>query len=155
MVNVTINHREISVPEGTTIMEAAASIHIQIPKLCYLKDVNEISACRICVVEVEGQSRLVTSCNNVVEEGMVIYTNSPRVRRNRRHTIEMLLSQHNMECPMCVRSGNCSLQSIANEVFTNRNWCSRNGICISLLSERQTNALNVCGAFRSVIKSRE
>lgn len=105
MVNVTINHREISVPEGTTIMEAAASIHIQIPKLCYLKDVNEISACRICVVEVEGQSRLVTSCNNVVEEGMVIYTNSPRVRRNRRHTIEMLLSQHNMECPMCVRSG--------------------------------------------------
>ena len=116
MVNVTINHREISVPEGTTIMEAAASIHIQIPKLCYLKDVNEISACRICVVEVEGQSRLVTSCNNVVEEGMVIYTNSPRVRRHRRHTIEMLLSQHNMECPMCVRSGNCSLQSIANDL---------------------------------------
>ena len=116
MVNVTINHREISVPEGTTIMEAAASIHIKIPKLCYMKDVNEISACRICVVEVEGQSRLVTSCNNVVEEGMVIYTNSPRVRRNRRHTIEMLLSQHNMECPMCVRSGNCSLQSIANDL---------------------------------------
>lgn len=116
MVNVTINHREISVPEGTTIMEAAASIHIQIPKLCYLKDINEISACRVCVVEVEGQSRLVTACNNVVEEGMVIYTNSPRVRRNRRHTIEMLLSQHNMECPMCVRSGNCSLQSIANDL---------------------------------------
>ena len=116
MVNVTINHREISVQEGTTIMEAAASIHIQIPKLCYLKDVNENSACRIGVVEVEGQSRLVTSCNNVVEEGMVIYTNSPRVRRNRRHTIEMLLSQHNMECPMCVRSGNCSLQSIANDL---------------------------------------
>lgn len=116
MVNVTINHREISVSEGTTIMEAAASIHIQIPKLCYLKDINEISACRVCVVEVEGQSRLVTACNNVVEEGMVIYTNSPRVRRNRRHTIEMLLSQHNMECPMCVRSGNCSLQSIANDL---------------------------------------
>lgn len=116
MVNVTINHREISVPEGTTIMEAAAGIHIQIPKLCYLKDINEISACRVCVVEVEGQSRLVTACNNVVEEGMVIYTNSPRVRRNRRHTIEMLLSQHNTECPMCVRSGNCSLQSIANDL---------------------------------------
>ena len=116
MVNVTINHREISVPEGTTIMEAAGGIHIQIPKLCYLKDINEISACRVCVVEVEGQSRLVTACNNVVEEGMVIYTNSPRVRRNRRHTIEMLLSQHNTECPMCVRSGNCSLQSIANDL---------------------------------------
>lgn len=116
MVNVTINHCEISVPEGTTIMEAAAGIHIQIPKLCYLKDINEISACRVCVVEVEGQSRLVTACNNVVEEGMVIYTNSPRVRRNRRHTIEMLLSQHNTECPMCVRSGNCSLQSIANDL---------------------------------------
>lgn len=116
MVNITIDHREISVPEGTTIMEAAASIRIQIPKLCYLKDINEISACRVCVVEVEGQNRLVTACNNVVEEGMVIYTNSPRVRRNRRHTVDMLLSQHDTSCPTCVRSGNCSLQAIANDL---------------------------------------
>lgn len=116
MVNITIDHHEISVPEGTTIMEAAASIHIPIPKLCYLKNINEIGACRVCVVEVEGQDRLVTSCNNVVENDMVIYTNSPKVRRNRKHTVEMLLSQHDARCATCVRSGNCSLQSVANDL---------------------------------------
>ena len=83
MVNITIDNHTIAVPSGTTIMEAAASIHIPIPKLCYLKDINEIGACRVCVVEIEGQDHLVTSCNNVVEEGMTIYTNSPKVRRNR------------------------------------------------------------------------
>lgn len=116
MVNITINRQKISVPEGTTIMEAAASIHVPIPKLCYLKDINEIGACRVCVVEVKGQNRLVTSCNNVVEDGMVIYTNSPKVRRNRKHTIKMILSQHEAQCVACVRSGNCSLQTIANDL---------------------------------------
>ena len=116
MVNITINRQKISVPEGTTIMEAAASIHVPIPKLCYLKDINEIGACRVCVVEVKGQDRLVTSCNNVVEDGMVIYTNSPKVRRNRKHTIKMILSQHEAQCVACVRSGNCSLQTIANDL---------------------------------------
>ena len=78
MVTLTIDQMKVTVPEGTTIMEAAASIHIDIPKLCYLKGINEISACRVCVVEMEGKDKLITSCNNVVEEGMVIYTNSPR-----------------------------------------------------------------------------
>ena len=73
MVNLTINHENISVPEGTTIMEAAAGIGIPIPKLCYLKGINEIAACRACVVELEGMERVITACNNVVKEGMVIY----------------------------------------------------------------------------------
>ena len=116
MVNITIDNHTIAVPSGTTIMEAAASIHIPIPKLCYLKDINEIGACRVCVVEIEGQDHLVTSCNNVVEEGMTIYTNSPKVRRNRKHTVEMILSQHDAQCATCVRSGNCTLQAVANDL---------------------------------------
>ena len=116
MVNITIDNHTIAVPSGTTIMEAAASIHIPIPKLCYLKDINEIGACRVCVVEIEGQDHLVTSCNNVVEEGMTIYTNSPKVRRNRKHTVEMILSQHDAQCATCVRSGHCTLQTVANDL---------------------------------------
>lgn len=116
MVNITIDNHTIAVPSGTTIMEAAASIHIPIPKLCYLKDINEIGACRVCVVEIEGQDHLVTSCNNVVEEGMTIYTNSPKVRRNRKHTVEMILSQHDAQCATCVRSENCTLQTVANDL---------------------------------------
>ena len=116
MVNLIIDNQKVCVEEGTTIMEAAASVNIPVPKLCYLKGINEISACRVCVVEVEGKDRLVTSCNNVVDEGMVIYTNSPKVRRNRRNTVEMILSQHGAQCATCVRSGNCSLQTIANDL---------------------------------------
>ena len=110
MVNLTIDGKQISAPENTTIMEASRQNGIPIPKLCYLKGINEIAACRVCVVEIEGKDKLITSCNNIVEEGMVIYTNSPKVRRNRRTTVELILSQHNCECVTCIRSGNCSLQ---------------------------------------------
>ncbi len=116
MVNIYINGKSLSVPSGYTIMQAAATIGIEIPKLCYLKDINEIAACRVCVVEVEGLDRLITSCNNVVEEGMVISTNSHKVRLNRRKTVELLLSQHDFRCATCVRSKNCSLQNIANDL---------------------------------------
>ena len=116
MVNLTIDGRQISVEENTTIMEAAASNGIPIPKLCYLKGINEIAACRVCVVELEGKEKLITSCNNVVKEGMVIYTNSPKVRRHRRTTVELILSQHDCECVTCSRSGNCSLQTVANDL---------------------------------------
>lgn len=116
MVNLTIDGRKITVEENTTIMEAAAQNGIPIPKLCYLKDINEIAACRVCVVELEGKDRLITSCNNVAEEGMVIYTNSPKVRRNRRTTVELILSQHDSHCVSCGRSGNCSLQNVANDL---------------------------------------
>ena len=78
MVNLTIDEKQICVPEGTTIMEAARENGIRIPKLCYLKDINEIAACRVCVVELEGMDKLITSCNNVAKEGMVIHTNSPK-----------------------------------------------------------------------------
>ena len=116
MVTLTIDNQKVTVPEGTTIMEAAEQLHIEIPHLCYLKDINEIAACRMCVVEVEGNENLVTACNNPVSEGLVVYTNSSRVRLSRRMTIQLLLSQHDSRCPSCVRSGNCSLQKIANDL---------------------------------------
>ena len=116
MVNLTIDGKQISASENTTIMEAARQNGIPIPKLCYLKGINEIAACRVCVVEIEGKDKLITSCNNMVEEGMIIYTNSPKVRRNRRTTVELILSQHNCECVTCIRSGNCSLQRVANDL---------------------------------------
>ena len=111
-----IDGKQISVKENTTIMEAAALNGIPIPKLCYLKGINEIAACRVCVVELEGKEKLITSCNNVAEEGMVIYTNSPKVRRHRRTNVELILSQHDCQCVSCARSGNCSLQSVANDL---------------------------------------
>lgn len=116
MVSLKIDNREISVPEGTTIMEAAITAGIPIPRLCYLKEINEIGACRVCVVEIEGKEKLVTSCNNRVEEGMVVYTNSPKVRKNRKMTVEMILSQHDGNCVTCARNTNCSLQKIASEL---------------------------------------
>ena len=116
MVNLTIDGQNVTVPENTTILTAAELVKIPIPKLCYLKDLNEIAACRVCVVELEGADRLITSCNNVVEEGMVIYTNSPKVRKDRLTTVELILSQHNCQCAVCARSGNCTLQSVANDL---------------------------------------
>ena len=132
MVNLTIDHKKVCVPEGTTIMDAAKEAGIPIPKLCYLKGINEIGACRVCMVELEGKEKLIISCNNVVEEGMVIYTNSPKVRQSRRRTVQFILSQHDCRCATCVRSGNCTLQTLANDLgildipykqeFTKKPW---------------------------------
>ena len=116
MVNLTINGKAVSVKEGTTILEAAKTIGETIPTLCYLKEVNAIGACRVCVVEVEGTDRCVTACNNFVEEGMVVYTNSRKVRTTRKTNVKLILSQHDYKCGTCIRSGNCALQSIANEL---------------------------------------
>ena len=116
MVNLTIDHIPVTVPEGTTILDAARSVGIHIPSLCYLRGVNEIGACRVCVVELVGMDRLVPACNNVVEEGMEVLTSSPKVRETRRINVELLLSQHDCHCATCVRSGNCSLQTIANDL---------------------------------------
>lgn len=116
MVNIKINDVPISVEEGTTILEACREAKMIVPTLCYLKDINEIGACRVCVVEIKGIERLVTSCNNTVKEGMEIYTNSPKVRDARRINIKLILSQHNCFCPTCVRSGNCQLQKVANDL---------------------------------------
>lgn len=116
MVNVTVNGTAVQVPEGTTILNAALAAGVEIPHLCYLKQLNEIGACRICCVEIEGERNLVPSCNNPVFEGMVIRTNTDRVRRTRRINVELILSQHDCKCATCVRSGNCQLQSIANDL---------------------------------------
>jgi len=116
MVNFVLNGKQVTAPEGSTIMEAAKLNGIIIPKLCYLKDVNEIAACRVCVVEVEGMDQLVTSCNNVISEGMVITTNSTKVRKSRKNTVQLLLSQHDSKCTVCSRSQNCTLQTLANNL---------------------------------------
>lgn len=116
MVNIIIDGEKLFVSADKTIMDVAREHHIHIPSLCYLKDINEIAACRVCIVEVEGKERLITACNNKVEEGMVIYTNSPKVRSARKTNVELLLSQHNCECATCVRSGNCMLQTLANDL---------------------------------------
>ena len=116
MVNLIIDGQKISVPEGTSILEAATKVGIKIPHLCYLKDLNEIGACRVCLVEKVGMEKLITACNTNVEEGMEILTNSPRVRQTRRINVELILSDHDCKCVQCVKSGNCTLQRIANDL---------------------------------------
>ena len=116
MVTLTINGQTVQVPAGTTILEAAEKAGIKIPTLCYLKDINEIAACRMCVVEVEGSDRLAAACDTPVEEGLVVHTNTPKVRKARRINMELLLSQHASYCSTCIRSGNCPLQKLANDL---------------------------------------
>lgn len=116
MVKLMINGQEVSVKNGTTIMEAAEKVGIHIPHLCFLKGINEIGACRVCVVEIKGMEKLVTACNTVCQDGMEILTNSPRVRRYRRINVELILSDHNANCASCIKSGNCTLQQISNDI---------------------------------------
>lgn len=115
MVNLKIDNIPVSVPEGTTILEAARSVNIEIPTLCYLKGMNEIAACRICCVELVGHDRLIPACDNVVAEGMEVLTNSHKVREARHSNLRLLLSHHDVSCTNCTRSGNCTLQSLAND----------------------------------------
>jgi len=116
MVKLKINGKEITAQENTTILRAANAAGIVIPYLCYFPGLNEIGACRVCVVEVEGTDRLVAACNTPVEEGMSILTNSPRARQARRTNVQLILSQHDCHCPTCVRNGNCALQTLAAEL---------------------------------------
>ena len=94
MVNLKINGIKVSVPEGYTILQAAKEVNIEIPSLCYLKDVNSIGTCGVCVVEVKGRRGLVAPCVYPVEEGMEVFTNTPAVRESRKTTIELILSTH-------------------------------------------------------------
>lgn len=116
MVELTIDGQKIKAPKGSTVLEAARSAGIKIPTLCHLKDINEIGACRVCVVEVQGARSLQASCVLPVSEGMVIRTNSPAVRESRKTTVELLLSDHKRECLTCVRNTNCELQNLAEEL---------------------------------------
>ena len=115
MVKLIIDDKNIQVAEGTSILEAAKQNGINIPTLCYLKEINEIAACRVCVVEVEGVEKCVTACNNVVKEDMVIHTNSKKAREARKVNLELILSQHNFSCATCIRNGICKLQELTKE----------------------------------------
>ncbi len=115
MVNIKINNMPLSVPSGITILEAARYAGIEIPTLCYLKELNEIGACRICMVEVKGARSLVSACVFPVNEGMEVFTNTEKVRKSRKMTLELILSTHRKECLSCVRSGNCELQKLCKD----------------------------------------
>ncbi|MDO4287946.1 MAG: NADH-dependent [FeFe] hydrogenase, group A6 [Eubacterium sp.] len=115
-VTFKINGQEITVPEGTTILEAAKLHNIDIPTLCFLKDINEIGACRMCLVEIAGARALQAACVYPVAPGIEVLTNSPKVRKARRVNLELILSNHNRECTTCVRSENCELQKLSKDL---------------------------------------
>ncbi|MCR4923620.1 MAG: formate dehydrogenase subunit alpha [Lachnospiraceae bacterium] len=115
MVNVTIDGAKVNIDDKLTILELAKFMDIRVPTLCYLKNVNEIGACKMCVVEVEGYDHLVTSCNTRIKDGMVIHTSSERVIKARKQVLNMLLAKHNIHCFSCAKSGDCTLQDLSNE----------------------------------------
>ena len=116
MVNLKIDGKSVSVPEGSTVLEAAKAAGINIPTLCYLKDINEIGACRVCVVEIKGARALQAACVYPVSEGLEVLTNSPRVMKARKSTVELILSNHDRSCLTCVRNRNCELQTLAEQL---------------------------------------
>ncbi|MEZ0536106.1 NADH-dependent [FeFe] hydrogenase, group A6 [Caldicellulosiruptoraceae bacterium PP1] len=116
MVNITIDGKKYQVPKDYTILQAAREAGIEIPTLCYLKGINEIGACRMCVVEVKGARSLQAACVYPVSEGIEITTNSERVRKARKVNLELILSNHDRSCLTCVRSGNCELQKLSEEL---------------------------------------
>ena len=104
MVNLKIDEKDVCVPEGTTVLEAAKQVGIDIPTLCFLKEINEVGDCRICIVEIEGRRGFATSCVQKVEEGMVVHTNTQSVLEARRNILELILSNHPKDCLTCIRS---------------------------------------------------
>ena len=113
MVKVTIDGVQVEVPKGSTVLEAAKAANIDIPTLCYLKGINEIGACRMCLVEVKGARALQASCVYPVSDGMEVKTNTPAVREARRVNLELILSNHDRNCLTCVRNQNCELQELS------------------------------------------
>lgn len=115
MVNITVNGKALSVNENSTILEACSANNIRIPTLCYLKQINEIGSCRICMVEIEGYKNLFAACRTKVQEGMVISTESEKLTSYRKHMLELILSNHKVDCLNCARNGKCQLQALCNE----------------------------------------
>jgi len=115
LVTLTIDEQEIKVKKGSTILQAARQAGIDIPTLCFLKDINEVGDCRMCIVEVEGRRGFATSCIQQVEEGMVVHTNTPNVMEARHVILDLIISNHAKDCLTCTRSGNCELQVLANK----------------------------------------
>lgn len=116
MVNIKINDKDYSVPASYTILDAARDANVHIPTLCYLKDINQIGACRMCLVEIKGARALQAACVYPVSEGLEIYTNTPKVRAARKATLELILSNHEKKCLTCVRNRNCELQQLSEEL---------------------------------------
>lgn len=115
MVNLTIDNQKVTVPKGTTILEAAKTAGIDIPTLCFLKDINEVGDCRMCIVEVEGRRGFATSCIQTVEEGMIVHTHTQNVLEARHVILDLIISNHAKDCLTCTRSGNCELQTLATK----------------------------------------
>jgi NADH-quinone oxidoreductase subunit G len=116
MVNLIIDGRKVSIAKGSTILQAAQKAGIDIPHLCYVKGLNDIGACRVCVVEIDGIDKLASACNTEATEGMIVRSNSPRVRKARKTNVELILANHDCKCATCVRSGNCELQTLSNNL---------------------------------------
>jgi len=116
LVNIKINGKAVSVKEGSTILQAARENGFIVPSLCYLKEISEVAACRVCMVEIRGEDRLAAACNTLCREGMEIITDSPRVIEARRNNVELILSRHDCRCPTCSRNSNCALQNLAGDM---------------------------------------
>ena len=115
LVNLTIDGKSIQVEQGKTILEAARENGIDIPTLCFLKDINEVGDCRVCLVQIEGRRGFATSCIQKVEEGMVVHTNTEEVLEARKVVLDLIISNHKVDCLTCVRNGNCELQNLAKQ----------------------------------------
>ena len=115
LIKLTIDDKEVEVKKGTTVLEAARQAEVDIPTLCFLKDINEVGDCRMCIVEIEGRRGFVPSCVQKAEEGMIVHTNTPNVVDARRVILELIISNHKVECLTCTRSGNCELQDLAKK----------------------------------------
>ena len=115
-ITLTIDNQKVKVKKGFTILEAARLAGIDIPTLCFLKDVHQTGDCRMCIVEVEGRRGFTTSCITKAEEGMVVHTNTPEIREARKVIMDLTISNHHVECLTCVRSGNCELQQVAKKM---------------------------------------
>ena len=114
-VNLTIDGQPVKVKKGTTILQAAREVGVDIPTLCFLKDINEVGDCRMCIVEIEGRRGFATSCIQQAEEGMVVHTNTPEIIEARKVVLDLIISNHKIDCLTCIRSGNCELQTLANK----------------------------------------
>ena len=119
MINLTINNKKVVAEEGITIFEAAKNNNILIPHFCYLENVNQIGSCRVCVVEVEGAKTLQASCMVQAREGMVIFTNTEKVKKARKVLYELMLSDHRKDCLSCTRNQNCELQKLGELIQIN------------------------------------
>ncbi len=157
MVNLKINGMDVSVPEGYTILRAAKEVNIEIPSLCYLKDINCIGSCRVCVVEVKGRPGLVAACVYPVEEGMEVFTNTEKVRNSRKTTLELILSTHNKKCLSCERSNNCELQTLAFDYGVDQDKFGKNSVDYTIDSSspyivRDDNKCIMCRRCTAVCK---